>query len=283
MKNIGALLTLAAIVLVSQTACEKKTVTPKLTHWDAVRTLISENPDVFRLGFYDTTPTDTLFYREITQSDGDIEQGILVEEDTAHSGPGPFFPYITLTWGDSLKGSFHYRYDGAWREKPIRSAALTQGYFQRWGDDYDPNLGWILKGFGGTVINSVGSTRQPSILSIVSSGVDVTLSEPLLRKWANKDSTLVFGRGQLVALTVEPSSGTADYLFLHLREFDSYEKIPFTDNGDGTLSASWTTTGSPDPNKRYYHAIVDIVSRASVTDTLAKYDSKAWGIIYRIQ
>ena len=282
MKKIRLLSILAALTLVVfQSGCEDRTVTPKETHWDAVRAIISEYPDVFKVGSYDTE-SDTLFYREITESNADIEDGKLVEEDTANSGPGPFFPYILLTWGDSLKGNFHYRYNGNWREKPIYSLALTEGFFERWGDDYDPHLGWILKRFSGTVISSVPTTMHPSILYIVSSGVNDTITEPRLRQLVKRDSTLVFGSEELVTFTVWPSSDTSDFFFLHVKEGQTYRKIPFINNHDETLSASWTT-GTADPSVRYCQAIVDIVSRESVTDTLAEYDSKAWAVIYRIE
>lgn len=283
MKRTGALLTLAVMLLLSQTTCEKKTVTPKLTHWDAVRTIISENPDVFQLGFYDTTRSDTLFYREITEREADIDSAWLVEVDTANSGPDPFFPNIDLFWGDSLKGSFHYIYDGSWREKPIRSKALTHAFFERWGDDYDPNLGWILQKFGGTIIRSAGTTMRPSILYVISSGVNDTITEPRLNALVKKDSTLSFGKGQLVTFTLEPSNDTSNYFFLHVEEGQGHQRIPFLNNGDETLSASWTTNSNPDPDRRYYGAVVDIVNQQSVIDTLAKYDSRAWGIVYRIK
>jgi hypothetical protein len=118
---------------------------------------------------------------------------------------------------------------------------------------------------------------------VTSSGVDDTITEPRLLALVKKTDILIFGEGQLVTFTVEPASDTSDFLFLHIDEGEGYLKIPFLNNGDETLSASWTTTGVPDPTRRYYHAIVDIVSRESVTDTLAEYNSKAWGIIYKIQ
>ncbi len=273
------LITLTSFLL--QINCEDRSVTPRKTHWDAVKEIISQYPDIFRLGFYDTEP-DTFFYREITYSDADVEEGRLVEEDSLH--PGFLIPYITLTWGDSLKGEFHYRFNGKSYEKSISSIALTHAYFERWGDNYDPHLGWLLKKFSGTVINSVGTTRNPSILRIVSDDeVDTTLNGDILMKKVKKDSTLVFGKGKQVTFIVEPSSDTSDFFFLHVKEGGSYQKIPFINNGDGTLSASWTTAANPDPAKRYYHAIVDVVSQESVTDTTAEYDSKAWGIVYQIK
>jgi hypothetical protein len=259
------------------TGCEKRSTSKGQTDWDAVKSIISKNPDIFRLGFFDAQ-VDSPLYREITLSQADIKEGIILEADSTH-----FFDYITLSWEDSLWGTFHYNMDGSWDEKPITSRTLTHAYFERWGDIYDPDLGWLLRQFGGTVINSVGATRNPSYLDIISDGVDVSLSEATLSKLVKKDSTLVFGLGKEVTFTVHPSTDTSDFFFLHVKEGEAYQKITFTNNGDGTLSAGWTTTTDPDVAKGYHHAIVDVINRESVTDTLAPYDSKAWGVIYRIK
>jgi len=261
------------------TGCEKRTIQPKETDWDAVKDIISQYPNVFALGFFDTQP-DTPFYREITQSDADIEEGRLYQaDDSVH-----LFDYITLTWGDSLKGKLHYFFNGRFYEKPISSVALTNAYFEKWGDNYDPYRGWLLKQFSGTVIRSVGTTKKIYTLHILSDGVDVILSEPLLLNLVKKDSTLIFGRGKQVTFTIDvPPSDTSDFIFLHVKEGKGYRKIPFTSNGDGTLSAGWITTTSPDTAKGYHHAIVDMVSRESVDDTTAEYDARAWGVVYQIK
>ncbi|MGB8656271.1 MAG: hypothetical protein WCE90_00620 [Candidatus Zixiibacteriota bacterium] len=262
--------------------CEKRSVQPHQTDWDAVKAIISDNPEVFSLGFYDTAP-DTLFYREITQSIGDIDTGRYVQtpaEDLLHLDP--FFPYIILVWGDSLKGTFHYRLNGKPYQKPISSKSRTNAYFEKWGDDYDPYLGWLFKQLSGTVINSDKTTRHPSTLNVVSEGVDVIITEPTLLKLVKRDSTLIFEKGRQVTFTIDPIDST-DFLFLHVKEGQTYQKIPFTSIGGGKFSASWTTTTDPEIAKGYHQAIVDLVSRQSVTDTTSKYDSKAWGVIYRIR
>ena len=278
MRNTLILLVLSIIPLsLFQMSCEKKTVRSQGTDWDAVKAIISENPEVFDLGFFDTDQ-DTLFYREITQSNADIEAGTLLVADTLH-----FFDYIILTWGDSLKGKFHYRVNGKPYEKPISSIALTKAYFEKHGPSYTLHRGWRLRRFGGTVINSVGTTRGISSLTIISDGIDVDLGESALMKLVHKDDTFVFGKGKEVTFIIKPLTDTSDFFFLHVKEGDAYQKIPFTNNGDETLSATWTTTTDPEKAEGYKHAIVDVVNRESVTDTLAKYDSKAWGIIYRIE
>ena len=279
-KPLFALLLSMLVFFLFQTSCEKRTISPRGTHWDAVKAIISQYPDIFRLGFYDTEP-DTFLYREITYSDADIEEGRLFEADSLHR----FCDYyITLVWGDSLKGKFHYRFNGEPYEKQFSSIAKTNAYFEKLGGDY-LDRGWSLKQFSGTVISSVPTTRTLEALDIVSDGVDTTTyDESTLLELVKKKNILVFGMGKPVTFTIYvPITDTSDFFFLHVKEGQTYQKIPFTNNGDGTLSASWTTTVDPDPAKRYYHAIVDVVSRESVADTLAEYDSKAWGIIYQIK
>jgi len=264
------------MALLIQTSCEDRSVTPTETHWDAVKAIVSEYPDVFRLGFYDTE-ADSPFYRQITSNNPDIEEGILKDADSTH-----LFDYITLTWGDSLKGEFFYRFDGQTRTKPISSVTLTNAYFEKWGEDYDPHRGWLLRQFSGTVINSTDDPKRIYTVEINSEGVYMILSEPLLLKLAKKDSILALGMGKQVTLTIDVPD-TSDFFFLHVKETGTYQKISFPNNGDGTLSASWTTTSNPDLATGYKHAIVDAVSRESVTDTLSDYQSTAWGIVYQIK
>jgi hypothetical protein len=265
-------------LLVLIIGCEKRSVTPTTTDWDAVKSIISQYPDIFASVVF-STEADTLFYREITSSNADIEEGTIHEPDTNH-----IFDYITLAWGDTLKGTFHYHVDGKSYQKPINSIALTNAYFEKWGDSSDPHRGWLFKQVSGTVINSVGTTRHIYTVNIISEGVDVILSEPYLLGLVKKDSTLIFDQGKPVTLILDlPSADTSDFIFLYIKEGNTSEKIPFTNNGDGTLTASWTTTTDPAAVEGYKHAIVDVLNRESVTDTTYQYDSKAWGILYRIK
>jgi hypothetical protein len=258
--------------------CEKRSVTPSVTDWDAVKAIIAQYPDIFASVVFGTD-NDTLFYREITSSNPDIEEGIVHEADNNH-----FFDYITLTWGDTLKGTFHYSWDGKSYQKPINSVALTNAYFEKWGDNYDPYRGWLFKQVSGTVINSAGTTRHIYTVNILSEGVDVTLSEPYLLGLVKKDSTLTFEPGKPVTLILDlPSADTSDFVSLYIQEGNTSGKIPFTNNGDGTMTAGWTTTSDTAALDGYHHAIVDVLNRESVTDTTYKYDSKAWGILYRIK
>jgi hypothetical protein len=275
-KTLAILILCFLMFLLIQTSCEDRSVTPSETHWDAVEAIISEYPEVFRLGFYDSE-ADSPFYRQITSNNPDIEEGVLKDADSTH-----LFDYITLIWGDSLKGEFAYRFNGRTRTKPISSVTITNAYFEKWGEDYDPHRGWLLRQFSGTVINSTGDPKRIYTVEISSDGVYEILSEPLLLKLAKKDSITTFAGGKQVTLTIDVPD-TSDFFFLFVKETGTYQKIPFTNNGDGTLSASWTTTTDPRLAEGYKHAIVDAVSKESVTDTLSDYQSYAWGIIYRIK
>jgi hypothetical protein len=275
-KTFAILMLCFLMFLLIQTGCEDRSVTPSETHWDAVKGIISERPQIFRMGYFDTE-LDTLFYREITNSNADIEAGTLFVADSLH-----LFDYIELTWVDSLKGQFIYRFDGQTRTKPISSASITYAFFEKWGEDYDPHRGWLLRRFSGTAINSTGAPKRIHTVEISSEGVYVILSEPLLLKLVKKDSITTFDMGKQVTLTIDVAD-TSDFFLLHLKETGTYRKIPFTNNGDGTLSASWTTTTDPDLAEGYKHVIVDAVSRESVTDTLSDYRSTAWGIVYKLE
>jgi hypothetical protein len=255
-------------------SCEKRTFTPGVTDWDGVKAIISRYPTIFRLGFFDTEPDTQSFYREITSSYADIEEGEFTPGDPDH---------ITLTWTDSLTGKLHYDSSGHPHEKSIVFKTRTRAYFERWGYINDPNRGWVLRRISGTVINSSPATsRDIDELHIVSDGVDVYVYQPGVDTLVTKDSTLAFGKGKEVTFTVEPGD-TSDFLFLHVKEEEEYQKIPFVSNGDETFTASWTTTDDPEPGKPYYHAIVDLVSRESVAADTTEYDFKAWGIVYRIK
>lgn len=272
-RALLALLVCLLVLCLFQASCEKRTVTPGVTDWDAVKAIISQYPTIFRSGFFDTELDTQFFYREIISSQADIEEGELFEADP---------DYITLTWSDSLIGKLHYDSSRHPHEKPIVFKTRTKAYFERWGNTGDPNLGWLLRRVSGTVINSMDATREIDELQIVSEGIDTFIYEPGMVLLVNKDSTIAFGKGRQVNFMVEPAD-TTDSLFLHVKEGEEYQKIPFAREGEGSFSASWTTTEDPEPGKHYYHAIVDLVSQESFASDTTEYEFKAWGIVYRIE
>jgi hypothetical protein len=268
---------LALILIACQTSCEKKVVVPLRPNWDEVKRIISERPDIFRLGIYDTEP-DTLFYREITANDPDILYGNIHE-----ANPSQLFDYyIDLQWSDIITGILHYHVNGKPYEKPFTTITLTDAYFEKWGSDSDPYRGWLLKKFSGTLMSAEGSTKQINGVDIKSEGVDTSLVAWQLLNPVSAKNILAFSEGEQVTFTIDVAD-TSDFFFLHVKEGETYQKSRFTNNGNGTLSAGWTTTTDPNTAQGYKHAIVDVVSRESVTDTLSDYESNAWAIIYKIK
>ena len=278
--------TLMIALFLFNLCCENKTTKGgERTDWEAIKAIIYENPDIFLVDVFDTSE-NPIFFREIISTNFDLKEGTpLLSPDSLHP-----FEYIYAPWEDSIKGVFHYFIDGKEYTKPIYAYSLMYGYFERWGEIYDTHRGWLLKKISGNVITSMdASSRELSTLHITSSGVDIDLDETGILKlvrfnkwWPDLDSTLRFGRGEEVTFTVKPKD-TTDYLFLYIREDGIFKKFPFLSNGNGTFSASCTTTTDTNIAKGYKHAFVDAISRDALTDTTVKYDSKAWGIIYRIK
>ena len=257
-----------------QASCEERTTGPVITDWDVAKEVISQYPGVFRLGFFDTEPDTESFYRETSSARVDIEEGKIFDGEP---------DYMTLTWTDSLIGRLHYDSSGHPDVKPIVFKTRTWAYFERLGTVNDPNLGWHLRRFSSTIMNSPPETTKAILdLRIVSEEVDTSIWGLRIKGLFGKDSTLVFGRGKKVAFTVEPTD-TTDSLFLHVKEGEEYEKIPFEREGEGSFAASWITIDNPGPGRHYYHAIIDVVSQESLAADSTEYQFKAWGIIYRIE
>lgn len=284
-KNL-LILALLIVALVSfNSSCEKKTTqSGERTDWDAIKAIIYENPDIFLVDVFDTS-VNPVFYRETTSRNFDLDSARRYDADSLHS-----FAHIYAAWGDSMRGTFHYFMDENEYTKPIYAHSVMGAYFEKWGYDSDSHRGWLLKKISGNVITSVDTnSRELHSLHITSNSVDTVLYQHDIlnlvkfSRWLpHKDSTLSFGMGEEVTFTVQPKS-TTDYLFLHFGEDGNFQKFPFLSNGDGTFSRTCTTTSQPDIAEGYKHVFVEAISRATLTDTTAKYDSKAWGIIYRIK
>lgn len=281
-KNIFMLTLFLIVTFLFNSSCEKKsTQGGERTDFDAIKAIIYENPDIFLVDVFDTdkdTSVKPIFFREITSRDFDLDSARRYDADTLH-----YFDYIYAAWGDSMRGALHYFIDGKEYTKSIYAHSVMGAYFEQWGDILDPHRGWLLKKISGNVIASVPTHIIPPVVHITSEGVDIWVSESIVLNMVKKDSVLRFAPGKEVTFTVDSKDISDFFLFLHIGEDGNFRKIPFVDNGDETFSASWTTTSDPNISKGYKHAFVDAVSRDAVTNTTAEYDSKAWGIIYRIK
>jgi hypothetical protein len=277
-KSLMLAISLGFVFLLNLSCEEKSTRGGERTDFDAIKAIIYENPDIFLVDVFDTdkdTSVNPVFFREITSRDFDLDSARRYGTDSSHP-----YPYIYAAWGDSIRGILHYFIDRTEHTKPIYAHSRMGAYFEQWGDILDPHRGWLLKKISNNVIASVPTHIVLPAVHITSEGVNTWVSEGTVSSMVKKDSVLSFTPGKKVTFTVE-SEDISDSL--HIGEDGHFRKTPFADNGDGTSSASWTTTTDPEIAKGYKHAFVDAVSRDALTDTTAEYDSKAWGIIYRIK
>lgn len=281
---------LVVVLFLFNLNCEEKVTTSReRTDWEAIKNIIYENPDIFLVDVFDTfknTSVKPIFYREITSTYFDLEEGIAIDP------PNPSYPeeHVFAPWEDSIKGVLHYFIGEEKYTKTFQAYSLMNAFFERLGDIYDEHRGWRLRRISGNVIKSIKpSSRLLHTVRITSSELDTVLNEIRIlnpvkfSRWRpTLDSTLSFGMGEAVTFTVWPKD-TTDYLYLHFGEDGNFRKLPFKSNGDGTFSRTCTTTTDPDIAEGYKHAFVEAISHAALTDTAAQYDSKAWGIIYRIK
>jgi hypothetical protein len=288
LKNFWILsLIMVGLFLFNLSCGEKSTQGGERTDFEAIKAIANENPDIFKTDIFDTqkdTTVNPVFFREITSRDFDLDTARRYDADSAH-----LVDYIHAAWGDNIKGVLHYFIDGKEYTKSFSAHSVMSAYFEKWGESFDSHRGWLLRKISSNVITSSDTiSRQIYTLRITSSGMDTVLNEIRVLNLVkvanilNMDSTLHFGMGEKVTFTIEPKYSD-NVLFLHVGEDGNFKKIPFVDNGDETYSASWTTTTDSNIAKGYKHAFVDVISPKTLTDTTAKYDSKAWGIIYRLK
>jgi hypothetical protein len=288
LKTFSITILLIGLLFLFNLSCEEKsTQGGERTDFEAIKAIANENPDIFKTDIFDTqkdTTVNPVFFREITSRDFDLDTARRYDADSAHP-----VDYIHAAWGDNMEGIFHHFIDEEEYTKSFSAHSVMSAYFEKWGENFDPHRGWLLRKISSNVITSSDTiSRQIYTLRITSSGMDTVLNEirvlNLVRiaNILNTDSTLHFGMGDTVTFTIEPKYSD-NVLFLHVGEDGNFKKIPFVDNGDESFSASWVTTTDSNIAKGYKHAFVDVISPKTLTDTTSKYDSKAWGIIYRIK
>jgi hypothetical protein len=285
-RKMGKNIVMSALLLVAtflfNLSCEEKTTKGgERTDFEAIKAIIYENPDIFLVDVFDTdkdTSVNPIFFREINSTDFDLDSARRYDADTLH-----YFNHIYAAWGDSMRGILHYFIDEKEHTESIYVHSGMGAYFEQWGDILDPHRGWLLKEISNNVIASVPTHIILPTVHITSQGIDTWVSEGSVSTMLKKDSVVSFAAGKKVTFTVDSEDISDLFLFLHIGEDGNFKKIPFADNGDGTSSASWTTTSDPEIAKGYKHAFVDAISREALTDTTAEYDSKAWGIIYRLK
>ena len=196
--------------------------------------------------------------------------------------------FNVITAPESLDGAV---VRGEWIRKPLKDTAVRKAVFVRHrivrddddhdedgdrSDDEDGEDGlrdgwtrWYLRALSGAEITSDEGTRSITSLRLVAGDVDVTVSDPLeLRR---RREILRLPANTPVHVTVTTGDPT-DVVVLYAR----WGRTRLRRMDDGTFQGRFL---SPAPGG-LKHVAVNALSRGTLFDDVAPYDSKAWAIPY---
>ncbi len=252
-------------------SCKKPTVT-SYTDVDAIKDYIYTHPSIFSADVFDTNSTDPNFYRQITKRDNWIKIDF-------HEADSFFSKYAIVNWDDSIQGVFHTFISGQEYTKNFNAFSKVQARFEQWGNSGDVYRGWLLM----WVTNlQVYSLKIPTVnfgsVKVNTSGSDSSIS---LGGLFELKKVLQLQNSSLTKFSIQVEDPT-DFYYLHIYEGNGWRKIPFTNQGNNLFTANWTT--STQDFNTYKHAYIDCIDSKSVNeaDTTKKYDSRTWGILYKI-
>ena len=282
--------------------CSRKSTAPDETDKDVILSLITSYSDIFTSCVLDTIPDssgmgrisaviqDTLsfWWRGIRW--GQTQRSIDIDIDPADRDHE--YTYADVNVIDTLTGHLHLiRKDtlGTWSHvsKPLTDVAKRAAYFERRGPVNSLHRGWRLVKVSGLLIKSSPSTRE--ILSVhlrsSKSNYDTTITLSYINECREFHDLLTFDEEDSVTLTAYTGDPT-DSVYLHayssLFPHLFHVRQAFTNNGDGSFTGTWVTAELPLGASPYRHAAIDVLKHSTLDDE-DPYDSKVWGVIYRIK
>jgi len=272
-KIILKLLFLAGLVflLFFSLTC-KKPVTTSYTDIDAIKDYINYHPDIFSADAFDTSRAAP-FFREIPGRDYWIRIDFH-NPDSLH-----FLKSADVSWEDSIQGVFHTFISGTEYQKRFKAFSKVQAYFEQWGNSGDLYRGWLLMKISNIPIYCMPfPTVGLSNLEIDTSGVSSPISLDGLRELKK---VLQLKRSNPVIFTIQVADST-DLYYLHIYDENGWSKRRFKNNGSYSFSVIWTPS-SQDYNT-YRHFYIDCIKSKTVADSsYSTYDSRTWGIIYKVK
>ena len=290
----GMLLVLFVFLFAS---CGKKSTNPAPDlDKEAILKLVAEDTTTFTEEITDTSVPDTSVFPKIAGVDtvkfwwrkiNSITRTKTVSiypADSTHP-----YPYANVTVMDTLTGNLHIlgRDSSGNRVrsiKPLKDVATRSAYYEKRGTNNSPSRGWRLEGVSGLLSYSVQiCARQINQVHLVSSGgYDRTFTEDSITKITSRDSILSFNIGDTITLTVATGDST-DSVYLHTSTY--YYRRPhrrsFVNNSDGTFTGSWVIGGDVLGDSEHRHAAIDVIKHSTL-DGDDPYDSRIWGVIYRV-
>ena len=283
-------------------SCGKKTTTPEETDQSVILDLIGAYPDIFCTCVIDTIP-DSSGFGKIYGGDEDTvkfwwrrifwgQTKRSVDIDVHPLDLDHPYPYANVTVTDTLTGDLHLIKKGgpgnwSWSDKPITEVARRSAYFERRRSVDSPHRGWDLIAVSGLLVESVPTTREIEWVHIAStkSRYDTTITETDITQCTLLEKLITFDEEDSVTLTVYTGDPTDSvYLHAYSRFFPHlfHVRRSFVNNGDGSFSGTWVTARLAFGASPYRHAAIDVIKHGTL-DGEDPYDSKIWGIIYRIR
>ena len=130
---------------------------------------------------------------------------------------------------------------------------------------------WKIVATSGVEVTSRDATVEIQSLRVQSGALDTTITNP--RELFRLRAILKLTAGEPTTLTVT-TNHSDDLVLLYTR----LGRFPFHNNGDGTYSGTWRAPVF----EGFKHFAVNALTRGTLVDPEAPYDSKAWAFPYRV-
>jgi len=286
------------LMILSISACKKSTSPTTNLDKDAILRLVAEDSTTFPKEIIDPDSLGTpklavvdsvkFWWRKINSVTRIINVSIY-PADSTH-----LYPYAFVTVIDTLYGRLVIigcdSSDTLIRTvKPLTDEAIKRAYFEKRGTNEDTHRGWRLMGISGLLVHSFpNNTRQINSVHLLSPGYDQIFTEDYITGITPRDSILTFQAGDSVTLTVTTGDPT-DLVYLHRLPCHYYNckphRQPFYNSGDGTFTGTWVIGECLVDTCDFVirHAAIDVIKYNSIYgDTSHPYDSRIWGVIYKV-
>lgn len=283
------------LIFIFFSACKKSTSPTTNLDQEAIYSLVGSDSYSFpqeiissdSTSFPKMVAVDTIkfWWRKINRVTRDINVTVH-QADSTH-----LYPYAYVTVTDTLYGRLYVlaKDSSESMSKPLTDEAVKHAYLEKREGNKTHHRGWRLVGLSGLLIHSFPvNTRTIDSVQVISLGKNLTLTESNISDTTSTGNILTFNAGDSVTLTVF-TGDAIDSVFLHSLPCHYYNCKPhrrsFHNNGDGSFTGTWMVgNGMMDSvNVAVRHAAIDVIKHTSLDGSSSDpYDSRIWGIIYRV-
>jgi hypothetical protein len=293
---IGGMILVLMILIFS--ACKKSTSPTTNLDKDAILRLVAEDSTSFTSEITDPDSMGTpkmvgadsvkFWWRKINRVSRTINVSIY-SADSAHTYPYAFVTVIDTLYGRLIIISQDSTHSLIRTIKPLTDEAVKRAYFEKRGTNDDPHRGWRLIGISGVLVHSFpNNTRQINSVHLLSPGYNRIFTEDSIAAIIPRESLLIFQAGDSVILIVS-TGDPSDLVYLHRLPCHYYNckphRQPFHNNGDGTFTGTWIIGDclADTCDAVIRHAAIDVIKYSSIYgDSTYAYDSRIWGITYKV-